>query len=50
MDKINRQKTGTAEPEKPTAGKHVLRFNITAIASNNALKLEKVVRRPAAGR
>lgn len=50
MDKIHRQKTGTAESEKPTAGKHVLRFKITAIANNNALKLERVVLRPVAGR
>lgn len=32
------------------AGKHVLRFKITAIANNNALKLEKVVLRPVARR
>lgn len=32
-----------------TSGKHVLRFKITAIANNNALKLEKVVLKPVAG-
>ena len=30
------------------AGKHVLRFKITSIANNNALKLEKVILKPAA--
>lgn len=32
-----------------TAGKHVLRFKITSITNNNALKLEKVVLKPVAG-
>lgn len=32
-----------------TAGKHTLRFKITSIANNNALKLEKVVLRPVTG-
>lgn len=32
-----------------TAGKHALRFKITSIANNNALKLEKVVLKPIAG-
>lgn len=34
---------------KLSAGKHALRFKITSIANNNALKLEKVVLKPIAG-